>query len=294
MIFYPLKKEIRDFVKRIILFFLPVIFIVIITEIVGIYSGELLPLKTVARLQSKSSQEITYGRGFLSQEQSRYKFERLLLEKPDVLVIGSSRVMQFGKEMFSKDIGFYNAGGVIQKAKDLRILADNMPQDYSPKIIILGIDYFWFDDKYSPQNSLDELLNKREEVFELAPHLFFARKLMESLFFGEESIIGIIKKKDTYSGAVALGTHGYLGEGFQNDGSIQRAVWVKEMKNNHLYVDRETPTIYERVSVGMEQFKHGSQTSEELLSHLKYFLEKTKERNIKVIGFAPPFFYRSL
>lgn len=45
-----------------------------------------------------------------------------------VIVLGTSRVMQFKKEFFKKEI-FYNLGGVVSRIKDFNKFIDVYPEE---------------------------------------------------------------------------------------------------------------------------------------------------------------------
>ena len=63
--------------------------------------------------------------------------------------------MQFRSEMFGdQGRSFYNTGGLIHSIDDLQNFFDRLPADATPKVVILGVDFWWVN------------ANQRREVFD--------------------------------------------------------------------------------------------------------------------------------
>lgn len=73
-----------------------------------------------------------------------YKFHMTNeVEHPQVLALGSSRIMQVKRSVISPDFSFYNAGGAIQNLYEIPLFV-KMLQD-SPELILVNIDQWWFN-----------------------------------------------------------------------------------------------------------------------------------------------------
>ena len=64
--------------------------------------------------------------------------------QPEVIALGTSRVLQFRDFVFSKPDSFYNCGRAIGKIQDLRAFLSAYPHK-KPKAIILGLDQDLFN-----------------------------------------------------------------------------------------------------------------------------------------------------
>lgn len=89
-----------------------------------------------------------FGSG-ISQDFVDYKLRLYAAVKPEITAIGSSRVMQFRGNYFSKP--FLNMGGVAGNLAVLRSTLDAMLRIHKPKAVILGLDFWWFSPKWEPK-----------------------------------------------------------------------------------------------------------------------------------------------
>ena len=58
--------------------------------------------------------------------------------KPEIIALGSSRVMQFREDSFNKK--FVNAGGAMNSLSEFNFF-EKMYEFHNPKYIILGLDF---------------------------------------------------------------------------------------------------------------------------------------------------------
>ena len=63
--------------------------------------------------------------------------------QPEVIALGTSRVLQFREFCFSKPESFYNCGRSVGKVQDLEAFLSSYPGE-KPKVIILGLDQDMF------------------------------------------------------------------------------------------------------------------------------------------------------
>jgi hypothetical protein len=130
------------FVRRMVLFWLPVILFIATVEGLLWRIGETWPLESVIRGQDANPRAI-FLRGLLDESTFRYKYLGVLHRRPRILALGSSRVMQIRAEMFGRQAPvFYNGGGLIRTVDDLNDLLARLPADALPQTIILAVD-FW-------------------------------------------------------------------------------------------------------------------------------------------------------
>ncbi|MDO5483716.1 MAG: hypothetical protein Q4F27_02295 [Desulfovibrionaceae bacterium] len=103
------------------------------------HSGDLAVERAVAA-QSQGHFAL-FGSG-VSQDFVDYKLQLYAAVKPEIAVIGSSRVMQFRGAYFRKP--FLNMGGVAGNLAVLRSTIDAMLRSHRPEAVILGLDFWWF------------------------------------------------------------------------------------------------------------------------------------------------------
>ena len=72
------------------------------------------------------------------------KLELIRLRQPHVIILGSSRALQFRQEMFSTP--FSNAGGVMGELVDGLNFLKRMYGFHKPELVILQLDHWWFLD----------------------------------------------------------------------------------------------------------------------------------------------------
>jgi hypothetical protein len=142
----------RRFRLRLIGFLAPFMVIGFLIYGFGIASGELLPVRFIAWLQ-------TFGKPFVfltefSDHTFSLKLDAARRFKPEVLVLGSSRANQWRSAMF-RPATFYNAGNSIFAIGDFSRALDELG-DYHPRVIIFSVDYFvfvpYFDGVYKGQS----------------------------------------------------------------------------------------------------------------------------------------------
>ena len=95
-------------------------------------TGETWSLERVITAQERNPHAF-FSRDVIDHGTFRYKYLQVLRRHPQILVLGSSRVMQFRAEMFGAQAGdFYNAGGMIHSIEDLNNFLDRLPPDATP------------------------------------------------------------------------------------------------------------------------------------------------------------------
>lgn len=282
---YP--QDLKLFLKKTFFFFLPVAVVFLIIEVLVFYSGELKPIKEVVNLQSYGENEIIFGREIADQSIRKYKYLSVLSKKPEVLVLGSSRVMQIREEMFDANTKFYNAGGIAHNIADLVDFIKLLPDEAAPKVIILGVDFYWFGDKSDLVYGTSNDLKKFDDAYQWKARLYVDRFLLLKIIKDPSYIVKIFNRKDPIDGKFAIGFQALSGDGFRNDGSYQYGSYIQESEKGIAYIDREK--ALDRIKYGTSPFRKDSVFDEERLNLLSEFLRISKENGIEVIGLAPPF-----
>ena len=68
------------------------------------------------------------------------------MHNPEIVSLGSSRVMQFRDSHFSGS--FVNAGGAMNSIAEGRDFLEYIVDNDNLKLLIIGVDFWWFNDKF--------------------------------------------------------------------------------------------------------------------------------------------------
>ncbi|MSR86567.1 hypothetical protein EXS70_00100 [Candidatus Peribacteria bacterium] len=130
------------------LFSAPVVVLLALNFLFLRNSGELLPVETIVSRQMKDPRFCIYGDALRSLTYP-YKMEAYNRKKPTVVVIGSSRMLQFRERFFAEP--FYNFGSAMTNVNEGMDLVDGILRSPTkPETVILGIDFWWFNGKFVP------------------------------------------------------------------------------------------------------------------------------------------------
>lgn len=282
--------DIKIFIRTVFLFLSPVAALLAIAVFFSVYAGEIMPLRRVVENQSRAGQEYLFERAVLARETVKYKFTSVVLRRPDILAAGSSRVLQLRKEMFNPKDNFYNAGSLVVYLRDLEDFINQLPEDYAPKAMIVGLDLWWFDSANIEKNQLVNELAKKEELYNWKAYLYATRHVLWQLVKNPKFVLTVMNGVEPFAGSRAIGL-GALehGEGFRNDGSRQYAAYTAAMRESPAYHDRESSPVVERIKEGADPFSFTSAFDPAGLAILDRLLAASERRGIKVIGVAPPF-----
>ena len=122
------------FLVKLVLFVAPIAVYVALTAAIPLYAGEFSAVDEVAARQS-AGEAILYGPAY---RDNYYVFKRAstIHRRPDVLVLGSSRSMQFRAGLFGPNERFYNAGGAAQSIFEARRFVMDLPADSLPRVLM--------------------------------------------------------------------------------------------------------------------------------------------------------------
>lgn len=267
----------RKFLCRLLLFLIPFYFVgvfLIAVYYIGYMTGE---FRDFGRLMEEQRQDHTIFIGMGYHEQTAYyKLENANYYQADVLVLGTSRVMQFENDYF--DTSFYNCGGAVGWNYDQYLnFVKNL--NYTPKIIILGLDQWVFNDTWNrqciPYGSYEPIgMEQRSKIS-------MEWKMIEDFINGKWDFQSINRYPMNFGFNGRAKDTGYQWDGSYYYGTIYRETDEKEE-------DRFTDT-FKRIEDGRSRFEWGEHADEKTCGHLETFLRYCKGRGIQVIGFAPPF-----
>jgi hypothetical protein len=280
------------FVRRMGFFWLP-IFVVIVCglELFLWRSGETWPISRVLEFQAGHSRSIFLRKHF-GQDIYAYKWMAVMQKQPEVVVLGSSRVMKFRAEMFGltsvfdRPAQFYNCGGMIQSTKDLQLGVSMLLKAYIPKVAIIGVDMWWLNGNVHQSRRLQDEI-QYDATADWRQHLQAFRNIVKSREEFKEVIIATQKQR-IHEG-IGLGTVAGGGAGFRADGSIRGSRDRLPIQGGEWkYVDAESPPVKHRVLTQTGQFVPADSLSNQRLEELKAAISELRGLGVFVIVLLPP------
>jgi hypothetical protein len=269
------------------MFATPVVFYLTATLGIGVWAGEFTPLSQVAQAQLRHS-PVLFGRAYRDQYFA-YKLISTQMRRPEVLITGSSRVMQFRSELLNRAPGhFYNAGGAIQKTEEIDQFLHHLDEAHLPKILILGLDEPWFNTKTSEGFSARRGLAQIDEEGKAG----FARAMNASSYIWKDlaankiPLSALIAHIDPYTRCYAIGLNAMVnGRGFRNDGSYQYMNYLLAPPS----IGIRLATGLEHLAKDLDHLASGDRVSDSSLSSVEEVLQFSKAHNIRVFAFTPPY-----
>lgn len=273
--------------SKLSVYLFPVGVYVITTTCVAIIGGEFAPLRQVA-LRQTGTTPLLYGRAYRD-NYFAFKLISTQVKRPAVLILGSSRVMQFRSMFFNKKpSAFYNAGGAVQSVYEIQQFLSHLGEAETPDVVILGLDQPWFNAKSASRFSTRRIADQvdEEKIVPFARALNVSRFVFQDLVKGKIGVDALLVHKDPVYGVQALGIAAIVkGRGFRNDGSYQYGDQVLQPISSH---ERLAEGI-QRLQEDIGHFAGGDQVAESSMAELEDVLKECRKRSIFVIGFSPPY-----
>jgi hypothetical protein len=280
--FEPKAGSQQLFARRMLIFFLPLAIILLMVETLLWITGEDWPISKVMQKQEIQSSSL-FMRGIMDQGFYAYKLKQIQRKKPKILVIGSSRVMEFRMEMMGAGAAeFYNAGGILQDISDLTELVKRLSSKAFPEVLILGIDLWWFNPDRPTGEGLKANWNN-DAATDWHEHVRAWRKFKSSK--GWRMAFDGVLATNANIGLEARNQN----VGFRSDGSMQYNFPIPKTESEWKFKDRENPPIPDRLQKKSGQFPESVGISKERVRELGDALLQLKHAGVMVLGFLPPF-----
>lgn len=274
----------RRFWLKFSLFILPFALGFILVSAFTLYTGEALPLTLVAQAQQDG---VTLYRPRYGNRDQQYKALMINERQPDVLAIGSSRILQFRADFFNRDpSAFYNAAAPAWRLEQIRAVLETVDSEALPEVLILAIDPPWFNAAYegdtfpAPQSDASALIGANiallSDVLRGVP---LDRPNFEMMDYLEREIAG--------TNSPALGLRAIRdGHGFRDDGS---ELYGDFLIAGWLYAPNARDAHMAWMRDGQEMYVYGSSLNPVALAALDDLLAWASARDIIVIGFLPSY-----
>ncbi len=256
------------FVKNVIVFLIP---LVCAFGIIAV-SGEIMSYNTVINHQKRYNSLVGFR---FTDPMGQIKYLATLKKKPKILVLGTSRTLQFRDYFFKKRNNFYNAGRTIKKIKDFNSFINILNADYID-IAIIGLDQYFFNKRWDDLSSHPATYLKEYSFTDV----YKKQRVFNFIFHGRITINNLLLSK--HIGLTAK-VHN---EGFRPDGSYY---YARRIKNPEKSRDANFKDTFKRIEEGNSRFQYETNANKDAVTELKSFLQNCKDRKIHVIAFLPPF-----
>ena len=275
----------KTYFLKILLFILPLVVMLLFPSLVIKYGKEYLSTYDIVLVQEAFPESLF---GFAYNAASFYPYKKLLVEekKPQVIALGTSRVMQFRKEFFTASTTFVNAGGAGRSLEDIESFIENLPKDTSINVIILGLDKEVFVAPYESRESKVE-------------NITFVRFWKVVISMSRRIYLDYLNNKFSFEKLVSLsestshvGVSALLhGDGFRADGSYRYGSVmsnISRVKDVGLQIDGSAMSTKNKQTHNFEidlELKNVEKNAEAL----KRILVLAEKKDITVVGFMPPY-----
>ncbi len=237
-------------------------------------AGETASLEQIAARQL--DQKGLYGTS-IHDDTARYKLALYEAVKPDVIAIGSSRVMQFRGEAFSAS--FVNLGGTVKGLSHAVELLPHLFESHRPKVILFGIDFWWFNEIRKPRSSwLERPAGRGVSARSLLHPIEW---LAEGKMTFEELSQVAVEGDPKHFGLQAI----LRRDGFDRFGSYHYSSTITGAKP---HFDAKFALILERVREGKHRFEWGDRVLQERWDRFLSVLAIADEAGIPVVLLLPP------
>ncbi len=218
-----------------------------------------------------------------------YKLELARRTRPEIIGLGSSRLMTMRRECFSRP--FLNCGMGMLYLNQARLFLEELFQFHVPKIIILGADFWWFNDNVPQPDSFPE------DHEEANTHLF--DKIQLPVYWGLEGKVSIGKYfKVLINGDDSNGLSHYrnigmsaiaTSDGFRPDGSYVQSAFIFGRKE--IYDPQFTWTLglLSRPDV---RFVYGRHLSEQRRQQFLEIVRLCRQYQVTLVVYIPPLAHR--
>ena len=281
---------VRRLLNRLFLLFLPVILVFGFPAGLLSLSGELTPMTELTTRQAQARQQsappVLVGLAYTDPAEL-LKLRGTLDAQPQVLALGTSRALQFRAEMFTPAARFFNAGRAVSKIKHLRLFLNQMPLGREPKVLILGLDQYFFNvnwDNLANDDYARVLAGARQlSAFEIVATHF--RQVYEDYASSKISLPMVTAAQPNAQrlGFTALSKNA----GFRSDGSYRYP--RDDNPQSPTWRDYHYKDTLDRIANGGFRFEPGAEVNAAAVAELKLFLAECQRRNIRVIGYLPPY-----
>ncbi|MCC7305183.1 MAG: hypothetical protein IT558_02875 [Alphaproteobacteria bacterium] len=226
----------------------------------------------IARAQLENKETCIYSSA-LNSIFYNYKMELYRETRPDILAIGSSRMMEVTPAVFKEP--FLNAGGAMRSITEGRAFLEEAIKIHKPRIVLLGVDMWWFNRahaKYKPRFTKQEQPGFFDNARNMLHYVLNGKIVPEDFFLPPDCHIGIVGRKRQ--------------DGFDKGGFYH---YTSILTGRQPSDDQHFEDTFIRIEKGERRFQHAAAVDEDAWAGYLSLLDFLKREKIETIILLPPF-----
>lgn len=274
----------RKFILRIFIFSIP-LFLILIPPLWYLYKTKENFFDLESFLKKSNTEKYLIGYIYNEKNYGYLKWKSISINpKYEVWSIGSSRAMQFRKEMFVKS--FYNAGFTVRYINEFLPFMKSIDHSKYPDVLIVTLDTWMFNANYDKvDKAIDE--TKWSNSFSVNPNFKILKSVWKDIIANKYESEKIYKSDGLYRiGCNAL----YKNSGFRNDGSFYYGEQIQKLLiEDSTCSDYNFKNTFSRIDKGIKLFQYGNTPNPKAFEELEKFLDYCQKNSIKVVLIMPPF-----
>ncbi len=243
-------------------------------------SRELVPTAEILEVHNSNPNSLI-GLAY-SNPVEHLKFHSSLFRKADVLVLGTSRTMQFRSFFFKENVNFYNAGGGVERLKQFLYFIREFQPENQPKILLIGLDQFMFNKKFDPLADKNYSIDYKDK-YSLINYVFGSGfQVWKDVFNKKINWDSLQTSKFERYGMNAIQND----NGFRSDGSYRYGQTINYPEKAEDYQFKDT---YKRIKDGNRRFEYADSLNPDALVVIHDILMECQKRKISLVAFLPPY-----
>lgn len=278
----------KRFALRVTLFMLPLAALLALPLVSFVKGKEHVTVESMVRRAVTQARPFRFGPAY-SNPTEAYKLRMTLALRPEVLVLGTSRVLQIREAFFRPEARAYNAGLAVRRLAHFGAFLREVPAGREPRVLVAGMDHWFFnggwDDLKAPGAPLYRASRTPLQVF-------FSRwpSIYRDYYDGKFRLAQLVDHPAGPHDVEPVGIQAFTKrQGFRRDGSWDFA----DLRAHGAEVDDGYEQGYRKtmddIANGADRFAHGRHVSPRALEELASWLAAARDRGIRVVGYLPPF-----
>lgn len=207
-------------------------------------------------------------------------FKKLLADEKqaNLLILGTSRSMQFHSQFFTSE-SFFNAGGACGYINSFEYFLSQMESGAKPDTVIMVMDQYFFNGNWVGTSSMPEDLSYGQYDFSFKTAFW---ETVQGWGKGKYSAFEILTAPGNYYGFSAAANQ----RGFLSDGSYS---YGKLMTNPRDGTDVGFHDSFDRIAKGINRFEYASEIYPKSIEVVESLLKYCSENEIKAVLIIPPY-----
>ena len=279
MSFYTFSSKSRPviFISTLLILLAVLAVIVWSTQYYFLKTGDLVSEEDAVNIQHSSGDLCLYD-SLAANNHMAYKLALYDKFKPKVVVIGSSRVLQFGAPMFGA--GFINMGRTMNYLLEGPATFARLLEHGKPELILLGIDFWWFNPNYRIRwGQAKQLIRVQHDNPAMLKSLI-KNSITHPQFLGHAS--ALFQKASCHLGVAAKTyLNGFGPDGFRYHGA-------KMTLRSRPDKDRGFANTLKRIKKGKARFEHADAPDQKKMDRFMALVETIRKAGIQLVIFMPP------